>query len=115
MTGELLGAERAVTPDKFQTDDPDSTFISGNDIPVNGYCDPRTGGALEYPCTAAEEGLNVMAIGRKTSVPSTNLVLWYFPATGISIAMHHNSQEWVTYAPLDELVIEIHDLVKVAA
>jgi CubicO group peptidase (beta-lactamase class C family) len=114
VTGELLGPDLAATPDKFRPDDPNSTFISGNAVPVNGYCDPRTGDELEYPCTPAEEGLNVMAIGRRPDAPGTTLVLWHFPATGISIAMHHNSNEWTTFGPLEELAIEIHDLVKVA-
>jgi CubicO group peptidase (beta-lactamase class C family) len=114
VTGDLLGPDRAATPDKFQSDDPDATFISGDAIPVNGYCDPRSGDELEYPCTPSEEGLNVMAIGRQPNAPGTTLVLWHFPATGISIAMHHNSNEWTTLDPLQELAIEIHDLIEVA-
>ena len=115
VTGDLLGPDNAATPDKFQPDNasPDApTTIIGEGIPVNGYCDPRTGGELEYPCTPSEDGLNVMAIGRQPNAPGTTLVLWYFPATGISIAMHHNSNEWTTIDPLQELAIEIHDLVK---
>jgi CubicO group peptidase (beta-lactamase class C family) len=117
VTGELLGPDRAATPDKFQPDNasPDSsTTIIAEGIPVNGYCDPRPGDELEYPCTPADDGLDVMAIGRQPSGVGTTLYLWYFPATGISIAMHHNSQEWVSRDPLSDLAIEIHDLVKVA-
>jgi CubicO group peptidase (beta-lactamase class C family) len=117
VTGELLGPDRAATPDKFQPDNasPDSsTTIIGDGIPVSGYCDPRTGDELEYPCTPADDGLDVMAIGRQPSGVGTTLYLWYFPATGISIAMHHNSQESVSRDPLSDLAIEIHDLVKVA-
>jgi CubicO group peptidase (beta-lactamase class C family) len=114
VSGELLGPDRAATPDKFRPDDPNATFISGDGIPVNGYCDPRIGEALEYPCTPAEEGLNVMAIGRQPNGVGTTLILWYFPATGISIAMHHNSNEWTAIEPLQDLAIEIHDLVEVA-
>ncbi len=117
VTGELLGPDRAATPDKFQPDNasPDtSTTIIGEGIPVNGYCDPRTGDELQYPCTPADDGLDVMAIGRQPSGVGTTLYLWYFPATGISIAMHHNSEEWVSRDPLSDLAIEIHDLVKAA-
>ena len=117
VTGELLGADRAATPDKFRPDNasPDaSTTIVGDGIPIDGYCDPRTGDDLEYPCTPLDDGLNVMAIGRQPSGVGTTLYLWHFPATGISIAMHHNSTEWVTRDPLSDLAIKMHDLVKTA-
>jgi hypothetical protein len=52
-----------------------------------------------------------MAIGRQPNGVGTSLVLWHFPATGISIALHFNSQEWTNVDAIKELAIEIHDLV----
>jgi hypothetical protein len=40
--------------------------------------------------------------------------VWYFPETGISVAMHHNSQEWLLRDPLSALAVNIHDLVAAA-
>ena len=114
VTGELLGTNRAATPDKFRPDNahPEApTTIIGQGIPVDGYCDPRTGTELKHPCTPGKRGLDVMAIGRQPNGVGTTLFLWYFPDTGISIAMHHNSEEWVSRAPLADLAIKIHDSV----
>jgi hypothetical protein len=101
VTGELLGPDRAATPDRFPATDasPDMpSTVYGKGLPLLGYLTPRTGG-------------EVLAIGRRPNGLGTTAFVWYFPDTGISIVMHHNSQEWASRDPLTSLVLDIHDLV----
>lgn len=114
VDGTLLGDDRRPTPSKFQSANTDpfaANTIFGSGIPVNGYCDPRPAEVSAYPCTPAPDGTNVMAVGRTPNGVGTTTILLHFPATGVSIAMHHNSQEWVAREDLIAVAIDIHDLV----
>jgi CubicO group peptidase (beta-lactamase class C family) len=102
VSGDLLGVERAASERPFPTSEPSANgagavFQPG--LPV-----------LSYRITRAD-GTDVAAIGRRPNNVGTTTFLWYFPETGISIAMNHNSQEWVQRDPLSALVVDIHDLV----
>ena len=104
VTGDLLGPQHAAADRSFPESEATANGASASyqpGLPV-----------LTYRVTRAD-GSVVSAIGRRPNNVGTTTFVWYFPETGISVAMHHNSQEWRLRDPLSALAVNIHDLVAV--
>ncbi len=104
-TGGVPGFARLPTPDKFpsarlQSDDDGDRYI-GDGFPLNLHC----------PCTDVGDGHAGTAIGRRANAPGTLTHWYYFPATGITIVLHMNSNESATPQEVMELVYGIHEMV----
>ena len=84
MAGSLFTTDRVPTADRFPTDRPlnDGVDISGEGVPLNGYC----------PCTPEGDGNVPAIIGRTPKGFGTDLHVLAYP-DGISVILHYNSNE----------------------
>ena len=104
-TGGVPSFARLPTPDRFpsarlQSDDDGDRYI-GDGFPLNLHC----------PCTDVGDGHAGTAIGRRANALGSLTHWYYFPATGITIVLHMNSNESATPPEVMELVYGVHELV----
>ena len=79
------------------TDDGD---VYGSGIPFYGFC----------PCEQDGANMSVTAIGRAPHSPFTNNHVFHYPADGVSVVLHFNSDEQTDRAPLRQLAETIHEV-----
>jgi D-alanyl-D-alanine carboxypeptidase len=99
-SGDLFTTNRVPGPGRFlaarTTEDGD---VYGSGIPFYGFC----------PCEEDGANVSVTAIGRAPHSPFTNNHVFHYPADGVSVVLHFNSDEQTDRAPLRQLAHAIHD------
>lgn len=101
--GSLPTLHRQPTPDHFPVANkpqPGEPYV-GVGYPIGSYC----------PCTETPDGVIGTALGRRASEPGSRTQLYYFPETGISIAIHYNGIEAGTDHEIQQIAYDIYTVV----